>query len=130
VEHEGAKILIIDDEPDIRTFLEDLLNMQGYRCETAESGAVGLVKLGAAEPDIVLLDIMMPGMSGFDVLKSIRARDGAGPAVVMISCLSHHNTTQRAMEEGADRFVMKPFRVTELLGTLQQVLQDRAEATG
>jgi DNA-binding response OmpR family regulator len=128
MEPEGAKIFIIDDEPDIRTFLADLLTMQGFRCETAESGTVGLARLGAADPDIVLLDIMMPGMSGFDVLKSIRARDDVDPAVVMISCLTHHNTTQRAIEEGADRFVMKPFRVVDLLETVQQVLDDRADA--
>jgi DNA-binding response OmpR family regulator len=129
VQPEGARVLIIDDEPDIRAFLADLLTVQGYRCDTAESGVAGLAKLAAAKPDVVLLDIMMPGMSGFDVLKSIRARDGAAPAVVMISCLTHENTTQRAMEEGADQFVMKPFRVAELLLTLERALESRRGVT-
>lgn len=126
---EGARVLIIDDEPDIRAFLADLLTVQGYQCETAESGTAGLAKLAASEPDVVLLDIMMPGMSGFDVLKSIRARDDVDPAVVMISCLTHQNTTQRAMEEGADQFVVKPFRVAELLLTLERALGSRRGAT-
>ena len=65
---------------------------------------------------------MMPGMSGIEVLRQIREQHDIDPAVIMLSCLSHPNTTLRALDEGADHFVVKPFRVSELLRTIEQVL--------
>lgn len=122
-------VLIVDDEPDIRTFLQDMLEIKGFRCESADSGPAALAKLASLEPDLVLLDIMMPGMSGIEALRHIRERSGAGPAIVMISCLTHPNTTLRALDEGADHFVVKPFRVNELLETIEMVMARRdAEA--
>ncbi len=128
MDSQGKIILIVDDEPDIRAFLEDLLTAQGYRCESADSGPAALSRLGTTSPDLVLLDIMMPGMSGLEVLRQIKERPDVAPRVVMISCLTHPNTTLRALDEGADHFVVKPFRVHELLQTLDQVLE-RGAAT-
>ena len=130
MEPAAASVLIIDDELEIRTFLEDLLSVHGYRCQTAESGLDGLAKMAETAPDIVLLDIMMPGLSGLEVLKMIRARDDGDPAVVMISCLTHHNTTIRATQDGADGFVMKPFRVADLLGIVDRALERRRDGVG
>ncbi|GAB4248374.1 MAG: hypothetical protein Kow00129_09110 [Thermoleophilia bacterium] len=121
-------VLIVDDEADIRSFLADLLSNSGYHCARADSGPDALAQLSTLKPDLVLLDIMMPGMSGIEVLRQIRERDDIDPAVVMISCLSHPNTTLRALDEGADHFVMKPFRVAELLDTLKNVLETRVTA--
>lgn len=125
MDSQDKTILIVDDEPDIRAFLEDLLTAQGYQCEAADSGPAALSKLGHMKPDLVLLDIMMPGMSGLEVLRQIKERPDFEAGVVMISCLTHPNTTLRALDEGADHFVVKPFRVHELLQTLDQVLERR-----
>ncbi|GAB4254707.1 MAG: hypothetical protein Kow00122_12810 [Thermoleophilia bacterium] len=122
MESRKTLILIVDDEPDVRNFLADLLTAQGYDCATAASGLDALEQVERLTPDLVLLDIMMPGMSGLDVLKTVRRQAGPQPAVIMLSCLGHPNTTLRALREGADQFVVKPFRVTQLLETLGQVL--------
>jgi Response regulators consisting of a CheY-like receiver domain and a winged-helix DNA-binding domain len=121
-------VLIVDDEPDIRSFLADLLTTQGYRCAWADSGSAALNQIGPLQPDLVLLDIMMPGMSGIEVLRQIRDRDDVDPAIIMLSCLSHPNTTLRALDDGADNFVVKPFRVSELMDTLDRVLEQRNKA--
>jgi len=119
------QVLIVDDEPEIGAFLVDLLTAQGFCCTWVDSGPAALAVIGPQGPDIVLLDIMMPGMGGLEVLRQIRDSEDADPAVIMISCLAHPNTTLRALEEGADHFVVKPFRVKELLDTLQHVLSQR-----
>jgi len=128
VDSEAKLVLIVDDEPDIRLFVADLLTTQGFRCTWADSGPAALAQLGPLKPDVVLLDIMMPGMSGIEVLRQIRGRDDVDPAVVMLSCLSHPNTTLRALDEGADHFVVKPFRINDLLDTLEHVLSAREAA--
>jgi DNA-binding response OmpR family regulator len=108
---QGIQVLIVDDEPEIGAFLTDLL------------------KIGPLSPSVVLLDIMMPGMGGLEVLRQIREREDADPIVIMISCLEHPSTTQRALDEGADHFVVKPFRVRDLLDLLHDAL-DRRRADG
>lgn len=130
METQGVQVLIVDDEPEIGTFLTDLLTAQGFCCTWVDNGPAALIEIGHQSPDIVLLDIMMPGMSGLEVLRQIRDRKDANPAVIMISCLTHPNTTLRALDEGADHFVVKPFRVKELLDTLQLVLSQRAADAG
>jgi len=129
VDDQGRLVLIVDDEPDIRSFLADLLTAHGYRCAWADSGTAALNQIGPLQPDLVLLDIMMPGMSGIEVLRQIRERDDIAPAVVMLSCLSHPNTTLRALDEGADHFIVKPFRVNDLVETLENVFARRRTAT-
>jgi DNA-binding response OmpR family regulator len=123
-------ILIVDDEADIRTFLADLLTTQGFRCAWADSGQAALAQIGNLKPDLVLLDIMMPGLSGLETLRLIRERVDVDPAVIMISCLSHPNTTLRAIDEGADHFVIKPFRIAEITDTVERVLSQREAARG
>lgn len=122
---QGVQVLIVDDEPEIGAFLIDLLSAQGYCCTWVDNGPAAVAEIGPPGPAIVLLDIMMPGMGGLEVLRLIRDTKDADPAVIMISCLEHPSTTQRALDEGADDFVVKPFRVRELLDTLEQVLSRR-----
>jgi len=125
VDAQGVQILIVDDEPDIGAFLIDLLTAQGFCCSWVDNGPAALAEIGSRSPAVVLLDIMMPGMGGLEVLRQIRAAKDTDPAVIMISCLEHPSTTQRALDEGADQFVVKPFRVKQLLDTLQLVLDER-----
>lgn len=122
---QGVQVLIVDDEPEIGAFLTDLLTAHGFCCTWVDNGPAALAELGPPSPSVVLLDIMMPGMGGLEVLRLIRDSEDADPAVIMISCLEHPSTTQRALDEGADHFVVKPFRVKELLDTLQHVLEQR-----
>ena len=117
--------MIVDDEPEIGAFLIDLLTAQGFCCTWVDNGPAALAEIGPRSPAVVLLDIMMPGMGGLEVLRQIRDSKDADPAVIMISCLEHPSTTQRALDEGADHFVVKPFRVKQLLDTLQYVLDQR-----
>jgi two-component system OmpR family response regulator len=125
VDTHGVQVLIVDDEPEIGAFLTDLLTSQGFCCTWVDNGPAALAEISPQSPAIVLLDIMMPGMSGLEVLRQIRESKDADPAVIMISCLEHPNTTQRALDQGADHFVVKPLRVKELLDTLQHVLSRR-----
>jgi DNA-binding response OmpR family regulator len=128
VDPESKLVLIVDDEAEIRTFLADLLTTQGYRCTWVESGQAALAQIGNLRPDLVLLDVMMPGISGIETLRLIKERDDVDPAVIMISCLSHPNTTLRAIDEGADHFVVKPFRMNDIILTVERVLSERDAA--
>jgi DNA-binding response OmpR family regulator len=127
---DAKSVLIVDDERDIRTFLADLLTTQGFECWSADSGPDALRQVSLRRPDLVLLDIMMPGMGGIEVLRLIRAKHGDLPPVIMLSCLNHPNTTLRALDERADHFVVKPFRVSELLRTIGQVLNQHPAEVG
>jgi DNA-binding response OmpR family regulator len=128
VDPESKVVLIVDDEAEIRTFLADLLTAHGYRCFWVDSGRDALAQINNIKPDLVLLDVMMPGLSGIETLRLIKKRPEVDAAVVMISCLSHPNTTLRAMDEGADHFVVKPFRMHEIIATVERVLNERAGA--
>jgi DNA-binding response OmpR family regulator len=130
VDTQGLQVLIVDDEPEIGAFLTDLLTAQGFCCTWVDNGPAALAVIGPLSPSIVLLDIMMPGMGGLEVLRQIRGREDADPIVIMISCLEHPSTTQRALDEGADHFVVKPFRVKDLLDTVQHVLNRRRSDSG
>ena len=123
-------VLIVDDEADIRAFLADLLTTQGFECVTADNGREALHQANALQPDLILLDIMMPGMGGMEVVRLIREQQGDSPPIIMLSCLSHPNTTLRALDEGADHFVVKPFRVSELMQTIELVLDRQPAGEG
>jgi DNA-binding response OmpR family regulator len=123
-------VLIVDDESDIRSFLADLLSTQGFECVEAYDGQEALRQVDSRRPDLILLDIMMPGMGGMEALRLIREQQSDPPPVIMLSCLSHPNTTLRALDEGADHFVVKPFRVSELLRTIEMVLERQTAQEG
>jgi DNA-binding response OmpR family regulator len=129
VSTQGVHVLIVDDEPEIGAFLTDLLTAQGFCCTWVDNGPAALAEIGPLSPSVVLLDIMMPGMGGLEVLRQIREREDVDPIVIMISCLEHPTTTQRALDEGADQFVVKPFRVKDLLDAVHHTL-DRRRSDG
>jgi DNA-binding response OmpR family regulator len=118
-----VKILIADDEPHIVTALEFLLKSNGYEVEVARNGAEALSLIGAAAPDLVLLDVMMPRRSGYDVCREIRARPGLEAVkVVMLSAKGGQLDVQRGLEAGADAYVSKPFSNRELLDKIKSLL--------
>jgi DNA-binding response OmpR family regulator len=115
-----ARILVIDDDPFIRQYVVDSLSMEGYEVETAEDGFAGLRALADSSFDAVLLDLMMPGMSGHDVLKRIRESSGYSDIpVVMLTAFDDDTNAWQAWSGGVDYFLGKPFEVSVLVGYLQ-----------
>ena len=110
------KILVIDDDPSVRSLVADSLEIEGYEVHTAEDGFSGLRAIEAHKPDCVLLDVMMPGLDGHQVLQRIRsAEERPALPVVMLTAYSDDATAWQAWTEGVDYFLAKPFDAEELL---------------
>jgi len=117
-----SKILIIEDEPSMLTGLHDNLEFEGYEVETASRGDDGLNKIINGSFDLILLDVMMPGMSGFDVLKSARNK-GIGTPVIMLTAKAEELDKVLGLEFGADDYITKPFSLRELLARIKAILR-------
>ncbi len=123
----NERILVVEDDPAILTGLRDLLESEGYAVETARDGAVALERFRAARPDLVLLDVMIPKMSGYDVCRAIRAEDRATP-VVMLTAKGQEVDKVVGLELGADDYIVKPFGIAELLARVHSALRRGALA--
>jgi len=120
----SASILIADDEPNIVLSLEFVLQQEGYRVRVARDGQEALEALAAELPDLVLLDVMMPRVSGFDVCQRIRANPAwRGLRVVMLSAKGREVEVSKGLALGADAYVTKPFAIQELLAEVARQLQ-------
>ena len=110
------KILIADDEPNIVTALEFLLKRNGYDVRTVANGEEALAALAADPPDVVLLDVMMPVKSGYEVCQRMRERpEWRGIKIVMVSAKGREAEVSKGLSVGADLYVTKPFSTQELL---------------
>ncbi|HVL37449.1 MAG TPA: response regulator [Burkholderiales bacterium] len=117
------RILIADDEPSIVVALEFLLRQAGYEVSVARDGDEAVAKLERERPELVLLDVMMPQRSGYEVCRHLRARpELAGTKVIMLSARGGARELERGMEAGADLYVMKPFSNRELLERIRGLL--------
>ena len=114
-------ILVVDDEELIRKLLHALLSLEGYRVITASGGIVALQLLEEKKPDLVLLDIMMPGLDGFQVLRLIRERSNV--PVIMLTAKREDFTVRDTLALGADDYVRKPFPPKELLARIRAKLR-------
>jgi len=123
---ENKAVLIIDDDDDIREFLGDLLETEGYRTHGAGSGPEGLEMAARLKPDLVLLDIMMPEMDGYEVCEWLKA-DASTRAipVVMVTVKNDIADISRSLVAGASGFIVKPFDSDSLLQTVEMVLTGR-----
>ena len=120
----GAKILVVDDVPLNVKLLADLLAVSGYRTCTAASGPEALARLASERPDLVLLDVMMPGMSGYEVCAAIRSDPAhAMLPVVLVTALDPAQERARGLDAGADDFLSKPVSPAEVLARVRSLLR-------
>ncbi len=117
----GSRVLIVDDEPQIRRIMRTTLAGAGYQVEDAKTGEEALAKVREFRPDLVLLDINMPGMGGLAACREIRA--DANVAIIMLTVRNAERDKVEALDAGADDFVTKPFSTPELLARIRAALR-------
>lgn len=117
-----AKVLIIEDEPNMVLGLKDSCEYEGYEVAVARNGKEGLEKVSTEKPDIILLDVMLPVMSGIDVCRTLRTR-GIETPILMLTARSQEIDKVIGLEVGADDYVTKPFSIKELLARIRAHLR-------
>ena len=117
----AGKILVIDDEPQIRRLMRTTLISAGYEVDDARTGEEGLKKIGTYHPDLVLLDINMPGMGGLATCEALRADKNI--AIIMLTVRDSEADKVAALDAGADDFITKPFSTPELLARIRAALR-------
>jgi DNA-binding response OmpR family regulator len=125
-----SKILIVEDEPNMRLGLKDNLEFEGYEVDFNEDGEAGLKSILEGSYDLVLLDVMLPKMSGFDVCRSVRKKGNNVP-IILLTAKGEEIDKVLGLELGADDYVTKPFSIRELLARIKAVLrrgEDRAQS--
>jgi len=120
------KILVCDDEPYILMALTDAVEMEGYECVTAINGKEALQKARETLPDLIMLDIMMPFMDGFEVCRELKADAATRDIpVIMLTAKSQQVDIQKGKDAGADDYITKPFRPSTLRKKFNEVLDSR-----
>jgi len=120
---EAAKILIVDDEPNIVLAIEFLLQRQGYRTEKAYDGLQALEMVADFHPDIVILDVMMPGLNGFEVGQKIRQMPRLeNTKIIFLTAKGTQRDKQMGYENGAEAYMIKPFDNEELVTTVHEMM--------
>ena len=122
------RILIVEDDPPLRLAMTKALKAAGYEVSTAKAGDEGLEAALANPPDVVLLDVMLPGMNGYEVLAKLRKHDPDLP-IVMITAKGEEADKVRGLELGADEYVVKPVGLAELQARVGAALRRRRLAT-
>ena len=121
-EAKAQKILIVEDEPDMVLGLKDNFEFEGYEVVTASDGAAGLDRARSDKPDLVILDIMMPKLSGLEVCKTLRSEGFEAP-IIMLTARGQEIDKVVGLELGADDYVTKPFSIRELLARVRAILR-------
>ncbi len=120
------RILVIDDEPAIRRFLKTSLSTQGWSVIEAEDGKTALETLRRNGVDVIVLDLGLPGMDGFEVLGAVRGSGSTLP-VIVLSVRADEAGKVRALDMGADDYVTKPFGIEELLARIRAAMRHRLQ---
>ncbi len=116
------RILIVEDEPNMRLGLKDNLEFEGYTVEQADNGTAGLERILAQKYDLILMDVMMPGMSGLEVCRKAREKGVESP-IVLLTAKGEEMDKVLGLELGADDYVTKPFSLRELLARIKAILR-------
>ncbi|NYS61340.1 response regulator transcription factor [Vreelandella salicampi] len=118
-----ANVLVVDDEPNIVLSLEFLMEQAGFQVTTAEDGEQALESVKNAQPDLILLDISLPGISGFDVLEQLRGQpDTASLPIIMLTAHGREVEREKGMALGADDYITKPFSTQTLVEKVKALL--------
>ena len=118
------KILVVDDEPHIVMMLEARLRKNGFEVATADSGAEAMAKVKQDRPDLVVLDVMMPVMSGFEVCRMLKENPATKAIpVILLTAKSTERDQTLGISAGADAYVTKPYTPEELLGQIKELLE-------
>lgn len=123
---QGARILVVDDESQIRRSLQVSLENKGYAVETAESGEEAISAFDNRHPDVIVLDLLMPGIGGVEVVRHIR--ESSTVPIIVLSAMGDEPRKVEALEMGADDYMTKPFGMGELLARLLSLLRRAAGA--
>lgn len=118
------QVLIIDGDPYHRMLVTDVLESEGYVVRTAADGTSGLFEYATLRPDCVVLDVLLPGLDGFEVLRRIRATDDEPVPVIMLTAVVAAESATHAWQVGVDYFLGKPFEPHELLDLLGALLTE------
>ncbi len=123
------KILLIDDEPNIVKLTAFHLRRRGYEVVSADNGANGLLVADRENPDLIVLDVMMPVMDGFEALRALKASSTLrGIPVIMLTCRSLDEDIAEGLVEGADVYMTKPFDMEKLLLAIARLLEAAQDA--
>ena len=125
-DHVRGSVLVVDDEPTIAEVVSRYLERAGYRTRVAADGVQAIEAAADLRPDLVVLDLMLPRLGGLEVMRRLRARDGGGPPVVLLSGKGEESDRVSGLRLGADDYVVKPFSAAELVARVEAVLR-RAE---
>jgi two-component system KDP operon response regulator KdpE len=125
---QGARMLVVDDEPQIRRSLQVNLERSGYAVDTEATGEDALNSFLNRRPDVVILDLLMPGMGGVEVVR--RIRESSTVPIIVLSAIGEEPRKVEALELGADDYMTKPFGMEELLARIRSVLRRAAGARG
>jgi two-component system alkaline phosphatase synthesis response regulator PhoP len=124
-----TRILVVEDNPDLAYGLRNNLEIEGYQVDVVEDGSVGLAQARDAGPDLIILDLMLPGMDGYRVLKTLRD-EGRQMPILILTARGEEADKVRGLRLGADDYVTKPFGVLELLARVEALLRRAAPPGG
>ena len=125
------RVLVVEDEDSILLSLQFLLDKEGYAVDTARDGATALRLIEEQPPDLVLLDVMLPVIDGFEVCRSIRAMPGlSGTRIMMVTARGREAEVSRGLALGADAYLSKPFSTRELMDKVRALLAAPRTAAG
>ncbi len=125
-----ADILVVDDDSKITQLLKRALSLEGYTVRTASSGEGGLDEAQAQDPDLVILDVLMPGMDGIEVCRRLRSSPSADVPILLLTAKDDVGDRVRGLDGGADDYVVKPFALEELLARIRALLRRHEPAAG